>query len=82
MKIKTDMDCDDIGCAFADAGSDQQAEFFNAIGRFWWLLYKGKTDGSQSHSQMCWIVDSLNHDALTFLNEIGEFAKLELEKKS
>lgn len=78
MKIQIDLE--EVGIAFADSDDNAQSKLLNALGNFWVKMYLGKE--SRSETQICYITNKLNNNAIKFLIDLGKFCEFEAEERS
>jgi hypothetical protein len=67
--IENDITPQQLAAAFVNGGSDEQAEFFNLIGKCF------KEAEFDAELQCCYIADDINKDGKDFLFTLSNFLK-------
>jgi hypothetical protein len=68
--MKIQFDAKDIGLAFADASDQEQAAFFNEMGR---ALHMGVRDDWKREMQLCYLADKLDRNGEWLVKALTEF---------
>jgi len=70
-KVTTEVDIssDELAKVFVHMGSDEQADFFNSIGKHF------KSVGWDAEMQVCYISDDINKDGKDFIFTLANFIR-------
>lgn len=75
MNTKLPFDPQLTGHAFASGNDEEQANFFNEMGRFLPMLCKGQMD-----NQLCYVADKLNNYGENMILALADFVKIKRDK--